>query len=305
MKISKKILAVICSMTLMCSMATSIQAADELIDPVSLVLTDNTKTDNTVRIDVKVDVEKVPSLNGSDISLKVSDAVKEYITGCTFSTPFATNVMVLTSDTNWFTGYTTTGYSYVKGSLAMATTDDGAPISSDGIYLSAVLTLAEGGIPATVSEADRTITIGGDFAGSQPFKRKAASSLTPAGATQTYYFKTSDTTGIGDKAYFDFDTTAEDNYVVLPTAKPDEPEVVYDGYVGDDDTTDVAIGAYYEFTAPANGAKGVKWTVEPNEGDAKTHVSAVDVAGGATYKLGLIIQGLAKSAVKSITAALQ
>ena len=85
----------------------------------------------------------------------------------------------------------------------------------------------------------------------------------------------------------------------------DEPTVVYNGYVGDDDAEDVAIGAYYEFTAPEAGAKGVKWTVEPNEGDAKTHVSAVDVAGGATYKLGLIIQGLAKSAVKSITAALQ
>ena len=85
------------------------------------------------------------------------------------------------------------------------------------------------------------------------------------------------------------------------------PEVVYAGYVSDnaEDTEDVAIGAYYEFTAPEAGATGIKWTVEPKEGDSKWHVSPVNVAGGATYKLGLIIQGLAESAVKSITAVLQ
>lgn len=298
MKMLKKLLAVICSLTMAVSMVSTVQAAT-IDNPLSLSIVDNTKTDNTVTINVKTTFD---SLKGGSIAIKIPTALQSYISGWDWFSALEDNSSIPTLDDT---------YSYKKGSnttsqvygINTLTSSSGNAFEApaDDVIVSLKLTLVEGGVPSTVSAADRTITLGGDYKAS--YAKTGATYITDAAGT-TYYLYRADDSKSAPTNNFTYDPTATGNYVVVPAAEAEEEGPAYEGYVGDDDETDVAVGATFDFV-PEETTTGIKWTVETNDGVKKSHVSAIDAAGAASYKLGLVIQGLAKSAVKSISAVLQ
>lgn len=81
-----------------------------------------------------------------------------------------------------------------------------------------------------------------------------------------------------------------------------------DGYTGDTDATDVAAAVGVGVLGDGNVHNELLWEVTADiEGASvtKTHKSTVSVDGDAAYKFGLVIQGLAQSAITAVTAVLQ
>lgn len=296
MKMLKKMFAVICSVAIAASMVTGVSAAT-IDNPLSMDITDN--QDNTVTVDIKTSLDSISSFTGY---VKVPEALKPYISSWTWSTDVpASSLEDITYNYDYITGSNTAvAASYILASFVGASGNSFA-VPDDDILVSIKISLVEGGIPATVAEADRTLTLGGEYAGTTGTKKKGATTLTTSDVA--YYLINGDNSKTPANT-FDFDVTAEGNYVVVPVAEAEDEGPAYEGYVGDDDETDVAVGATFDFV-PEETTTGIKWTVETNDGVKKSHVSAIDAAGAASYKLGLVIQGLAKSAVKSISAVLQ
>lgn len=78
-----------------------------------------------------------------------------------------------------------------------------------------------------------------------------------------------------------------------------------DTYYGDTDTTDTAVAYGVGLMGEENQTyTNVLWTVTAN-GETKYHKSPVNVSGAATYKIGLVIQGLTKDMVTAVKAVLQ
>lgn len=98
---------------------------------------------------------------------------------------------------------------------------------------------------------------------------------------------------------------------VIPTATTTGKQngvKIGDGYEGDTDATDEASAVAVSVLGDGNVYDELLWEVTADiEGEAvtKKHVSTVNVEGNAAYKFGLVIQGLAQSAITAITAVLQ
>lgn len=285
MKTIKRAVALVCSLAMILSMAICVNAA-EVTTPV--VTLSSTAADNTVTINFNTPETTITS---GGAYVVIPTALKSYITNWEWSTN-VTNLAITANsyDAAAGTGYVTSSKATYIGA-AMATGSNGAQ-AVNGTY--ATLTISFNEIPATVAEADRTIVMGGEHAGMKKY-------ACYVGTTYSY------DPNVATKKptnYWTIDTTAADYKVVVPAAEAEDEGPAYEGYVGDDDETDVAVGATFDFV-PEETTTGIKWTVETNDGVKKSHVSAIDAAGAASYKLGLVIQGLAKSAVKSISAVLQ
>ena len=92
----------------------------------------------------------------------------------------------------------------------------------------------------------------------------------------------------------------------------DDNTVAFEGFTGtkeDGVTADgsVSVAAKKSFTTSEDGTSEILWTVTLNDEDntKRYHTSTVDFAGGADYTLGMVINGLAESLVKTIEAVLQ
>ena len=94
----------------------------------------------------------------------------------------------------------------------------------------------------------------------------------------------------------------------IPTATEageKDATAIGDTYYGDTDTTDTAVAYGVGLMGEENKTyTNVLWTVTAN-GETKYHKSPVDVSGDATYKIGLVIQGLTKDMVTAVKAVLQ
>lgn len=78
-----------------------------------------------------------------------------------------------------------------------------------------------------------------------------------------------------------------------------------DSYEGDDDSTDVAAAVAAGLKSGEEPSEIVLWTVTAN-GETRTHEQRIaSVSGGTTIKVGLVIHGLAQSAIDTVTAVLQ
>lgn len=88
------------------------------------------------------------------------------------------------------------------------------------------------------------------------------------------------------------------------TAGEKEATAIGDTYYGDKDTTDTAVAYGAGLKGEADKTyTNVLWTVTAN-GETKYHKSPVNVSGEATYKIGLVIQGLTKDMVSVVKAVL-
>lgn len=112
-------------------------------------------------------------------------------------------------------------------------------------------------------------------------------------------------------------TLAADSSTVTKTvagegSEEDANKVAFEGFTGtkeDGVTADgsVSVAAKKSFTTSEDGTSEILWTVTLNDEDntKRYHTSTVDFAGGADYTLGMVINGLAESLVKTIEAVLQ
>lgn len=87
--------------------------------------------------------------------------------------------------------------------------------------------------------------------------------------------------------------------------------VAFEGFTGTKENGEadgsVSVAAKKSFTTSEDGTSEILWTVTLNDEDntKRYHTSTVDFAGGADYTLGMVINGLAESLVKTIEAVLQ
>ena len=316
MKITKKIFSVVCALGIATSMFCNVYAESIIVDDaLSLELTDNIQTNNTVNIDIKTSYDII---SGMGLSLRVPKELKDYIDTWTFSTNASADLVygVVFNDYD-----KAPNYSYMQLTITPQDLIKFA-IPDNDIIVTATITLKEGGIPASLSEATRTITLGSPLTASNRPGKQGATTITDADSI-LYYIKTTETTfndTEGKFNYMNFDVTAEDNHVVLPTAGPTEviPTAtttgkqngvkIGDGYTGDTDATDMAAAVGVGVLGDGNVHNELLWEVTADiEGTSvtKTHKSTVSVDGDAAYKFGLVIQGLAQSAITAVTAVLQ
>lgn len=309
MKITKKIFSVVCALGIATSMLCNVYAESVIVDDaLSLELTDNMQTNNTVNIDIKTSYD---TIKGMGLSLRVPKELKDYIDTWTFSTNASADLVYGAV----FNDYDKApNYSYMQLTITPKNLIS-FDIPDNDIIVTATITLKEGGIPASLSEATRTITLGSPLTASNRPGKQGATTITDNDEI-LYYIKTTETTfndTTGKFNYMNFDVTAEDNYVVLPTAKPDDPvtATVVGYFTGDKeaegdnlDTTDKAaaiVGTPVEKT----DATSLVWTVTSVGDETQTFTQAVDVSGGATYKFGLVLRNITKDFIKTVSSVLQ
>lgn len=307
MKMLKKIVATICSLTMVASMAVNVCAATSVTNPLSLELTDN--GDNTMTVDIKTTVEEMRTFTAY---LNVPKALVPYIDSWTWSTDIPeSSLNPIVYEYEYKTGSNTkVADNYILASLAGASSA-AFTVPDDGIVLSIKLQLVEGGIPENVLVADRTLTLGGEYV--KKLAQLGATSYS-AGST-TYYLYRADHWG-ATKAYtemdhFVYDPTAEGNYVVVPTAKVEEDDntVAFEGFAGTDEAGEYdgsdAVATKKTFTTKTDAPTQINWTVNLKAGGKGTYTSTVDATGGAEFTLGLVINGLVADLVDTIEAVLQ
>lgn len=318
MKVLKKIFAAICSMTMVCSLLTVVQAADPIANPLSLNITDN--KDNTVTIDVKTSDTLI---DGGNVYIKIPEKLQPYITTWSTSTGIVSETLVFqynTSEDGYQVGSNENFVpknEYIYAGFTNTAQSGSFTVPDDGTIVSVKITLIDGGIPeGTLSEADRTLTLGCEYCGKTSTKRKGATAYGDAETATTYYFiNTADETATIKEAtstpssIIYYTPTAEGSFVVVPETKKEG--LAFEEFIGtkeDGVTPDgsVAIATKTTFTAE-DGVNEILWTVTPanSENKVRTHLSTIDVDGGAEYTLGMVINGLAAEWISAITAVLQ
>lgn len=309
MKMLKKIFAAVCSLTIMATMiggTTIANAAGTEIDTAYVTLSlDDTDFETTNSFTINFNTP-VTNLGASVASVYVPTNLKQYISGWEWVDVFGSSNVTMTAAASGT--YISTNYIQLSTSLNVGVSNV-TPVN--GVFAKLKITLKEA-LPDTMADADKTIEMAGVI-GSRTKNRCTVEDL--SGGSTVIYSSLKNTETCGDKnaTYWVFDPAVEGNYVVVPAAKAEEPDntVAFEGFTGTKENGEadgsVSVAAKKSFTTSEDGTSEILWTVTLDDGNdtKKYHTSTVDFAGGADYTLGMVINGLAESLVKTIEAVLQ
>ena len=302
MRSFKKIISAICSIAMLAGIFTATVAnAAEVATPYVTLSGNYDTAANTYTITFNTTLEKA---TGGAAYVKVPENLKQYISSWKWADTFGS---VVAGESGQYVG---TGSVYIGSTVSTGTSGAQA---TNGYLAKLELTLVDGGIPATVKEADRTITIGGERRSTKYYAASVAN--TDDGLKTTYAYIAADSNKAPTN-YWTVDPAAAGNYVVLPTAAPAEKHVEVavktakgadvnletPNYNYNDVNKDVAVAFMATVTPNDDTVNGLTWTVKSGDVE-KTFTKNFDgtISGATAVSYGLIIKGIDK--VQAVNAA--
>lgn len=115
---------------------------------------------------------------------------------------------------------------------------------------------------------------------------------------------------LSENSYKSYKLAAGTNVIteVEEEPTPAATATVVGGFIGDkteagnDDEADKTVAILGTPVAPESQATSLVWTVTNTSDVTKTFEQAVDVAGGATYKFGLVLRNITEDLIKTVSA---
>ena len=295
---------------------TVAEAAPVAIDKqlVTMAVDSANSTDSKIAINF---IASESSIAGGKAAVKVPDAVQPYIKSATWDTSKYSWTLKNGDGTFKVGGNTKADYY----TMTVGTSSGEVDISSTkNVFMTLNLELVDGGIPSTVSAADRTLTLGGEVNTGRTaslYCTLSAASVNSGSESVAYIAADSKATPVTMKnaGYWTVDPTAAGNYVVLPTAAPAEKHVEVavknakgeavnletPNYNYSDVNGDVAVAFMATVTPNNDTVNGLTWTVKSGDVEKQFAKTFGGTITGAAVSYGLIVKGI--DTVQSVNAA--